>query len=149
MYCLAVVTGVQCVVNELNMWTDISSEHPVFLKTVAELTDKKLTEVMVSKLDEMNIKFTELNKKVKNFYKHNYYVAHYIFPDTRNGTIDLCRQFMKLDKEVLRLYGELKNVGLEDKIWQTLLEHITHEQKYMYRLFHMLLNELSFCEAKC
>ena len=144
MYCLAVVTGIQCVINELNMWTDISSEHPIFLKTVAELTDKNLTKAMVSELDEMNIKFMELNRRVKSFYRHNYYVAHYMSPDARSEAADLCRQFMRLDIQVLRLYSELKNVGKEDKIWQTLVEHITHEQKYMYRLFHMLLNETSF-----
>lgn len=142
MYCFAVVTGIKCVINELYMWTDISSEHPVFLKTVAELTDKSLTEEMVLRLDNMSKKFEELNKRVRHFYRQNYDEVHYTSPAVRRRAIDLCKQFMQLDREVLRLYDELKNIGLDDKIWQTLVEHIIHEQKYMFRLFHMLLNQI-------
>ncbi|MCQ1528760.1 DUF2935 domain-containing protein [Lutispora saccharofermentans] len=142
MYCLAVVTGIRCVVNELNMWTEISSEHPIFLKTVAELTNKNLAEETISRLDDIHNEFADLNKRVKNFYSPNYNEAQNISPGARRKAIDLCRRFLRLDREALRLYDELKNAGPEDKVWQTLIEHIIHEQRYMYKLFRMLLDQI-------
>lgn len=135
MYCFAVVTDIKCVINELYMWTDISSEHPIFLKTVAELTDKNLTDEMVLRLDDLREKFMDLNIRVKNS-------VNYMYPTSRRRAIDLCKQFIQLDREALRLYNELANIDPEDKIWQTLIEHIIHEQKYMYRLFNMLLYQI-------
>ncbi|MPN63789.1 hypothetical protein SDC9_211555 [bioreactor metagenome] len=130
------------------MWTEISSEHPIFLKTVAELTNKNLMEETVSRLDDIHNEFAELNKRVKNFYRPNYNTAQYIFPGARRKAIELCWQFLRLDREALRLYDELKNEGLEDKVWQTLVEHIIHEQKYMYRLFRMLLDQIQGADVE-
>jgi len=142
MYCLAVVTGINCVINELNIWTEISSEHPVFLKTVAELTDKNLTEEMVMGLDNINKRFAELNRRVRNLYSQSYNFSYYAMPNLRMRVIILCRRFMQLDREAIRLYEDLTEVGREDRVWQTLIEHIIHEQKYMYRLFGKLLEQL-------
>ena len=63
-------------------------------------------------------------------------------PSVRYTTIDFLNDFLQLDKEMISLLKDLKNYGVEDKVWQTLIEHITHEQKYMYRLFSCLLNQI-------
>lgn len=143
MYCLSIVTGIKCVINELNMWTDISSEHPIFLKTVAELTNKNLSAEIISKLDSMSSAFATLNRRVKTFYGQFNVTANYISPFSKRMAIDFCNRFLQLDKEFISLLKDLKKYGAEDKVWQTLVEHITHEQKYMYRLFSSLLNQIS------
>ncbi|CCJ32695.1 hypothetical protein [Caloramator sp. Dgby_cultured_2] len=33
------------------------------------------------------------------------------------------------------LLPEIKQYGKDDAVWQELLEHITHEQRYMFELF--------------
>lgn len=142
MYCLAVVTGINCVINELNIWTEISSEHPIFLKTVAELTDKKLTEELVLGLNDINRRFSVLNRRVRNLYRQNYNFSYYVLPNSKMRVIELCRRFLQLDREAIRLYEELEDVGREDRVWQTLIEHIIQEQKYMYRLFDKLLEQI-------
>lgn len=142
MYCLSIVTGIECVANELNMWTDISSEHPIFLKTVAELTNKKLPLEIISRLDHMSNAFSTLNRRLNRYYGQFNIVSHYMNPSVRYTTIDFLNDFLQLDKEMISLLKDLKNYGVEDKVWQTLVEHITHEQKYMYRLFSCLLNQI-------
>lgn len=143
MYCLTIVTGIKCIVSELNMWTDISCEHPIFLKTVAELTDKKLPEEIISKLNNLNVSFCNLNKRVKRFYGYFSGINYYMSPPVIRMTISFCNSFLKYDKEIIALLKDLKNFGTEDNVWQTLVEHITHEQKYMYRLFSSLLDQIS------
>lgn len=131
--------------NELNMWTDISSEHPIFLKTVAELTNKNLPSEIILRLDDMNRAFSTLNRRVKTFYGQFNATAHYISPISKRMAMDFCNRFLQLDKEMISLVNDLKKFGTEDKVWQTLVEHITHEQKYMYRLFSSLLSQISRC----
>ena len=127
------------------MWTDISSEHPIFLKTVAELTNKNLPSEIVLRLDNMNRAFSALNRRVKTFYGQHNVTTHYISPISKKVTMDFCNRFLQLDKEMISLLSDLKKFGTEDKIWQALVEHITHEQKYMYRLFSSLLSQISRC----
>ena len=143
MYCVSIVTSIKCVISELNMWTEISCEHPVFLETVAKLTDKNLPQEIIMRLDNMNRDFGNLNGSVKRYYGQFNEIAQYMSPSVINITTKLCNRFLQLDREAISLLKDLKSYGTEDNIWQTLVEHITHEQKYMYRLFSSLLKQIS------
>lgn len=143
MYYISIVTSIKCVINELNMWTEISSEHPIFLETVAKLTDKNLPQEIIMKLNNINRGFSNLNRHVKRYYGQFNEIAHYMSPSVINITAKFCNRFLQLDREVISLLKDLKSYGTEDNIWQTLVEHITHEQKYMYRLFSSLLKQIS------
>ncbi len=63
MFCYTVVSGIRCVLQELAMWSDISSEHPVFLQTVARLTNKNLSADIVAELNEVRRQFVELQRE--------------------------------------------------------------------------------------
>lgn len=133
-YCYTLANNLNCVFNELMLWTDISSEHPIFIKTVAELTKKNLPKELKNGLMEVNKIFSNLNKQVMDLRKK---AASNSLP-LPNIIMELNRflkEFFKYDTYFLQLLGEIMKHGKEDKVWQTLLHHITHEQKFMYELF--------------
>ena len=134
MYCHTYANNSYCIVNELLLWTEISSEHPIFIKTIASLTKKKLSDSTLTKLMDVHKMFSELNKtacsiKDEQLSKpcHQYTVMAKISM--------LVNEFLLHDTHMLSLLPEVQSYGKEDKIWQTLLEHITHEQRFMYELF--------------
>ena len=138
MYCFTYASNFKCIENELILWSDISSEHPTFIKTVAKLTKKRLSESTVNKLTEVTKRFSELNRQVKALSSHpqtNYYNMY-------KELERLVNQFLIDDKYVLGVLPEVKAYGKDDKVWQTLLEHITHEQNFMYELFSNLQRQL-------
>lgn len=126
-----------CVFNELLLWSQISSEHPIFIKTVAELTKKSLREDTLEKLMGINKMFTDLVIKIKNTYKNSMTNPH-----ENLAIYKLINNFLIHDQHILSLLPELKTYGKEDKVWQELLNHITSEQRFMYELFTNLKKQL-------
>ena len=64
MYCYTYVNQFSCIFNELQLWTHISSDHPNFLKTVANLSKVNLPKTAEVKLDEIQKMFSGLYNKV-------------------------------------------------------------------------------------
>jgi hypothetical protein len=119
------------VFNELVLWSDISSEHPIFIKTVAELTNKKLPKETVDKLLEVNKIFTSIKETSLSVKKKiTPYMQLKEIPEVRK----LIQEFLKHDEHFLTVLSEVRQFGKEDKVWQTLLEHITEEQKFMFEI---------------
>jgi predicted Zn-ribbon and HTH transcriptional regulator len=128
------------VLNELSLWSEISSEHPIFIKTVAELTNKNLTNELIEKLNHINVTFENIKKKTKeleNLMPFTYMNYGYVVQVRM-----LIDRFLKEDMFVLTTLDEVKEVGQEDKVWQTLLEHITEEQRFMYETFSKIKRQL-------
>lgn len=73
MYCYTLVNNLNCVFNELILWTDISSEHPIFIKTVADLTKKNLPKDIENKLMDTSKNFRNLNKKAMDLRRKTMY----------------------------------------------------------------------------
>ncbi|WP_051542181.1 DUF2935 domain-containing protein [Clostridium lundense] len=141
LYCYTSVNNLNCVFNELMLWTDISSEHPIFIKTVATLTKKNLPKEIENRLMEVNKMFSNLNKKVVSLRKK--VTANSIpLPNVITELNKFIKEFFKYDEFFLGLLSEIKSYGKEDKVWQTLLNHITHEQKFMYELFQNIDNQI-------
>lgn len=134
MYCFTYANNFNCIFNELLLWSEISSEHPIFIKTVASLTKKNLSKETLDKLDGINKMFSDLNSKVKTVMKKPYLS----YPIAYNEITKLINEFLLHDNHFLKLLPEVKAYGKEDKVWQELLAHITHEQKFMYELFNNL-----------
>lgn len=131
MYCFTYINSFQCVINELILWSDISSEHPIFIKTVAQLSHKKLSKGTLEKLMEVNKKFTEVKEKTLEVKKKiTPYMELHQIPDVRG----LVKEFLLSDEYFLSILPEVKQYGKDDKTFQTLLEHITDEQKFMYEI---------------
>lgn len=142
MYCFTCINGINCVLNELMLWTEISSEHPIFVRTVAELTKKNLAPSMINELMQLNKSFTELNKKVKSLQgmmaQNPNLQQQYVMQLLR-----LVDEFMSLDRRAIQLYPQLRAYGKEDKVFQTLLEHIEHEQRFMYETFTNIRSQIA------
>lgn len=141
MYCYTYVNNISCVLNELSLWSDISSEHPIFIQTVAKLTNKNLPKSVLEKLDEVNKRFSELKnrtKEVSGMMPLNPYMSYGVIMQLRA----LVERFLANDRFALSVIEEVKKYGKEDKVWQTLLEHITEEQTFMYELFMKIRMQL-------
>lgn len=64
MYCFTYASSYDCVFNELILWSDISSEHPIVAKTIAELSGKELPRDIEDALANVNRDFAEFKEKV-------------------------------------------------------------------------------------
>jgi hypothetical protein len=131
LYCFTYINSFQCVINELMLWSDVSSEHPIFIKTVAQLTNKKLSKTTLEKLMEVNKMFSDIKKKTIEVKKEiTPYLEIHQVPDIRG----LVQEFLRCDEYFLSVLPEVMHQGKDDKTFQTLLEHITDEQKFMYEI---------------
>ncbi|KXG74180.1 DUF2935 domain-containing protein [Thermotalea metallivorans] len=143
MYCYTIACNLQCVLRELIMWTDISSEHPIFIKTVAKLTKKDLPKNIVEELKKLNEMFEELNKHAKEqLAGMQHMMMHPALWVHMNQIKTLLNEFGRRNRIFMNLLKEMMHYGKEDKVWQTLLSHIEEEQTYMDRLFHTLYMQL-------
>lgn len=140
MYCYTYVNNINCIVNELLLWSEISSEHPIFIKTVAELSKKNLSKDIIDKLMSINNMFTDLKTKVQGmqnpmYYRCNHYQNYY-------NIKMFVKEFLLHDKHFLELLPKLTEYGKDDKVWQELINHIIHEQTFMKDLFFDVLRQL-------
>lgn len=141
MYCFIYANNINCILNELMLWTEITSEHPIFIITVAKLTNKNLSQDIVNGLMDINKKFSILNDKTNDMKKSimmNPYTPHMFSRDIR----ELVSTFLIYDKQVLNFIPEIMQIGKDDKAWQELLEHIDHEQTFMYEAFTNILAQV-------
>jgi hypothetical protein len=141
MYCYTQISNLICVFNELQLWSEISSEHPIFIKTVSDLTKKNLPPSIVEKLLHINSIFTSLGNDTLGLKKSITPNPRLNYKYTEQIKI-LINRFLKNDEYVLSVIPEIRQYGRDDNVWQTLLEHITHEQKFMYNLFTDLSSQL-------
>jgi hypothetical protein len=142
LYCYTYLNNFSCVLNELLLWSDISSEHPIFIKTVAELTKKNLPEEVLDKLMEVNKMFSELKGKTEELKKQMHFNPYNPYNYLTQIKI-MVKEFLMHDRYALQVIDMVKRYGQEDKVWQTLLEHITEEQEFMYKLFNDLDGQLN------
>ena len=142
MYCFTYVNSFTCVLNELQLWSDVSSEHPIFVKTVAELTNKNLPEEILSKLTAVKKMFEDLQKEAEAVKKQMHFSPGNPYIHLTKIK-DMVKRFIMQDRNAIQVYDQVKKYGKEDKVWQTLLEHILEEQEFMYKLFTDINNQLN------
>ncbi|WP_035291010.1 DUF2935 domain-containing protein [Clostridium sp. KNHs214] len=136
MYCYTYANNLNCIFNEILLWSDISSEHPIFIRTVGELTKKNLPKEIIDNLMHVNKMFSMLKQKATILMKTPFNYGTYF------KIKELLNEFLLHDMHFLELLPKIRSYGKEDKVWQTLLEHITHEQKFMYQLISNLNNQI-------
>jgi hypothetical protein len=138
------LTDIGCALRELDMWTEISKEHPVFIKNVAKLSNIDLPKELIEKLDMINRHFESLHQAVKELMRQQQYggmgwITYPPMMQVRN----LVETFLQYDMNFINVLKQVQNYGKENKVWQTLIEHIMQEQEYMYRLFVTLKNQMN------
>lgn len=142
MYCYTYAANFTCVINEILLWSEISSEHPTFVKTVGALTNKKLPQPLIAELDELIASFTNIKTRAQGLKQD---VAQNPFQYAKHIRIarSLINEFIMHDKHALEVYPRVMQIGREDKVWQTLLDHIIHEQRFMLELFMDLRKQIN------
>ena len=141
MYCYTYINQFPCIFNELQLWSHISSDHPIFLKTVAALSDVNLPEDIEKNLEDIHKDFSSLFNKVVHLKRSvdgnpAQYFQHVI--DTK-ALID---EFLCHDTHALSFYPHLISYGKENKAWQELVNHIIDEQTFMLELFKDLKQQI-------
>lgn len=167
MFCYTVVSGVRCVLQEIEMWSHISGDHPVFIKTVARLTNKKLNRDIISELNGISGQFSKLEEDAGRLLRGMpmarigvaagaapmpalmpmqqpaWSLMQDQMPAAFVGEVRrLIDRFLRSDRIFLELLAKIRKYDVKDKVWQTLLEHIATEEEYMYRLMNTLKSQL-------
>lgn len=141
MYCYTHVNQFTCIFNELQLWTRISSEHPIFLKTVANLANIKLPKPVEDNLDNIHKMFLRLYNNVlcvkKDVSMNPTLCAKHITNVRR-----LIDEFLLHDTHALSFYPQLLKFGSQNKVWQELIKHIISEQNFMFELFKDLRHQI-------
>lgn len=135
------INNINCVLRELLLWSDISSEHPIFIKATAQCTNKNLPKRLEDELTEINRIFKNINNSAKAL--EGKVSGFQRVP--ANLTMELKRlidEFLRHDIHAVKVLNELQQYGKNDRVWQTQLEHITEEQKFMYNTFTSLRKQL-------
>ncbi len=145
MYCYTVANSVNCVVRELRLWSGISSEHPVFLRTVAGLSRKHLSKKIIQDLEKSGQKFRDIYTCAGEYAIK--WEKMYCYPaeaQTFIGELVNCLQsFLEEICSFLEILNELKEYGKQDRVWQALVEHVGQEEKYMHRLMETLMRQIN------
>lgn len=141
MYCYTYVNQFACIFNELQLWTHISSDHPSFLKTVANLSNVNLPKDMEDKLDEVQKGFLNLYNNVIHL-KKSVDATHALYNQHILSIKKLIDEFILHDTHALKLYPQLLGFGTENNAWKELVKHIINEQNFMLELFNDLKQQL-------
>ncbi|MGE5627276.1 MAG: DUF2935 domain-containing protein [Solirubrobacterales bacterium] len=132
MYCYTYVNQYNCVFNEIQLWSHISSDHPIFFKTVASLSKIELPEAVEDKLLNIHNGFMKIYKQ-SIYMKKNH---------LSSGVKNLLKEFINLDTYVLSFYPQLIEYGKGNDAWSELVNHIISEQKFMYELICDLIKQI-------
>lgn len=141
MFCYTIANSIYCIIRELLIWSRISGQHPVFLINVARLTNKRLGKKVVSELNRAEEEFDKIHSCVKEMLGKLESSCHMITQDMAE-LIKCMKEFLAADNAFIETLLELKEYGKKDRLWQTLVEHIEQEQRYMYRLIETLLMQV-------
>jgi hypothetical protein len=141
MYCHTYVNQFSCIFNELQLWSHISSDHPIFFKTVANLSKINLPKATVETLDEVNKEFSKLHTDIINLKKvvssnPAQYRQHI------SAVKKIMDEFLHHDAFVLSFYPQLLKFGKENSAWQELVKHIISEQEFMLELIRDLRQQV-------
>jgi hypothetical protein len=141
MYCHTYVNQFSCIFNELQLWSHISSDHPIFLKNVANLTKVNLPKATESTLDEINKMFLKL-------YNETVYLKKIVASNATQyrkhilAVKKIMDEFLHHDTFVLSFYPQLLKFGKENSAWQELVKHIISEQEFMLELITDLRQQI-------
>ena len=144
MFCYTYLTNIECGLRELSMWSEISSEHPLFLQNVANCLNIALDPAIVAGLNRMNQCFAAVHQQAQRLLytagqdRYNMTVSDPL----SQQTAALMQQFLQYDQEFLAILRQLRAYGPNQPVWQTLVEHIQHEQTYMYNLIAALCQQI-------
>ncbi|APC39987.1 DUF2935 domain-containing protein [Clostridium estertheticum] len=141
MYCHTHINQFSCVFNELQLWSHISSDHPNFLKNVANLSKINLPKVAEDQLDDIHKMFLGLYNNI--IYLKKVVVSNPKLYNTHILAVKkVIDEFLLHDTHALSFYPQLLAFGKENDAWQELVKHIINEQNFMFELFTDLKQQI-------
>lgn len=132
MYCYTYVNQYNCIFNEIQLWSHVSSDHPIFLKTVANLSKIEIPKTVEDNLLNIHNGFMKLYKQSLCMKKNQ----------QSAGIKGVLKEFINLDTYVLAFYPQLIELGRGNRAWSELVNHIISEQKFMYQLINDLIKQI-------
>lgn len=142
-YCYTIINNLNCVLTELDFWSKASKEHHTFILKFADCRNIRLSHDLITEIKKSRQCFKELNEEINDIIAEcekgalqNYYQK------LVREIIHLLQKFIKCDKKFIAILKELQTISKRDDIWQTLIEHIIHEQKYSFRLMKNFKKQL-------
>lgn len=133
-------SSIKCIIEELILWSEISSEHPIFIKTLCNLTNKDLPEILNNNLTDTQKIFLDLVKKSRNLKQEE--VNPQLFVSSIVEIRNIIDVFLFNNRSFIEILLEIKQYEEEDSVWKELLCHIEHEQKFMQELFSNMKLEI-------
>ncbi|WP_058486629.1 DUF2935 domain-containing protein [Defluviitalea phaphyphila] len=132
------------ILDQIIFWTEISKEHPIVIDTVAQLTDKNLPKKLTKEVLSYTSKFEDIQKRARHLQRRIEYSMPYMQGNILREICLILRDFIALDQYWINLLETLKDYGEDDKIWQTLIEHIKEEQIYAYNLMRKYYQRICY-----
>ena len=142
MFCYTYLSTLECGLRELSMWTEISSQHPIFFINVARCLNINLTAQIEADLNRMTCCFGAVNNEARRLLGIAATQRNNIDYALAQAASQLMQQFLQYDQEFLAIIQQLKAYGQDQPVWQTLVCHVEHEQVYMYRLIATLQHQI-------
>lgn len=130
-----------CIFNELILWTEISREHPIFIRELSDLSNVSLNPDTFEKLDEINFYFSKLQEKSKELKTRITFgiKIHCAYIISLKEYID---EFIITDQAAINVYSNIIESGKPDRMMKTMLEHIIEEQFFMLEVFKDLREQM-------
>lgn len=132
----AIYPYVSQLLNELILWTNLSKEHPVFIKEISlyqEIDiDNNLKELLNKSFKDFNI----IRKKlmdIKNYY--NFYSQSIV--NKQHLLLDISiilKDLLRVNMEFLEALKLLEKLPSRDNSWGAFINHITIEQRQLLQI---------------
>ena len=148
MFCYTYLSTLECGLRELILWSEISSQHPIFFINVAQCLNINLAAPIEADLNRMSCCFVAVNNEARRLLGLAATQRNNIDYALAQAASQLMQQFLQYDQEFLSIIQQLKAYGQNQPVWQTLVGHIEHEQIYMYRLITTLRQQI-FRGSQC
>jgi hypothetical protein len=138
LFCYTLANSIECVLRELIMWSEISSEHPVVLFNIARFSRIKLGQRAIELLKKANQEFVSIMNTTRDILEQVKGTKEK--PQLVTQRLIKCiGDFLRADSDFINTLIGLKEYGNGDDLWITIVEHIEEEQRYMHRLMETLM----------
>lgn len=120
------------IVSELSFWIDLSLEHPIFIKKIAQSQ-----EIIISKnlKERLNKNFKDFNRLSRGLLviqqQWNFSSAFFYDHKLLSNIPTILQDTLKIDIDFLQSLKALEELPVKDNSWKIIINHITLEQRQL------------------
>jgi hypothetical protein len=122
--------------NEINFWVDLSKEHPIFIKKIAQNQEIDISSSIKETLNKNFKDFNRISREILVIqHQWNFYPSPSITEQHLLLNIStLLQDVLKVDVDFLNSLKTLEDLPAKDNSWKIFINHITLEQKQLLQL---------------